>query len=45
MTFPDWFTFPDKKKDADRLIGNAVPPAFIETVVRRFFDEHPGILE
>lgn len=37
QTFPDDFEFPDTKKDATRLIGNAVPPKLIEEIVREFF--------
>lgn len=32
QTFPDWFAFPNPRKTAFRLIGNAVPPLLGEAV-------------
>jgi DNA (cytosine-5)-methyltransferase 1 len=39
QSFPDWFSFPDARTHAFRLIGNAVPPIIAEAVgitVRQF---------
>lgn len=34
QSFPDWFTFPEARTHAFRLIGNAVPPLVAEAVGR-----------
>lgn len=44
MTFPDSFHLPEKNKYAERVIGNAVPPMLIETLVDQFFREHPNFV-
>lgn len=44
MTFPDIFQLPKKNKYAEQLIGNAVPPLLIQTLVDRFFEKHSDIL-
>lgn len=33
MTFPRWFELPDKNSAAERVIGNAVPPRLVKTIV------------
>jgi len=44
MTFPDEYVLPDSNSAAERLIGNAVPPRFIQSVVGRFLDEHTHLI-
>lgn len=44
MTFPDEYVLPESNKYAERLIGNAVPPSFIEAVVGRFLEEHADLI-
>lgn len=45
MTFPDSYELPERMGVAERLIGNAVPPRFIETAVGKFLDEHQSLIE
>ena len=44
MTFPDEYELPESNSIAERLIGNAVPPDFIATVLTNFFDEHEDLI-
>jgi DNA (cytosine-5)-methyltransferase 1 len=44
MSFPDRYSLPEENKAAERLIGNAVPPAFIESVVGRSLSQHAHLL-
>lgn len=44
MTFPDDYDLPDSNSTAERLIGNAVPPDFITTVLTNFFAEHEEVI-
>lgn len=37
QTFPDNFEFPEKTQHAERVVGNAVPPLLIESLVDRVF--------
>lgn len=43
QTFPDWYELPDKKKHAERIVGNAVPPDLIEALVEGFLEENPQV--
>jgi len=45
MTFPDEYELPESNSTAERLIGNAVPPDFIATVLTNFLDEHEGLIK
>jgi len=45
MSFPDWYDLPEKNVDATTLIGNAVPPRFIETLVSQFLDTHSNLID
>jgi DNA (cytosine-5)-methyltransferase 1 len=44
MTFPDDYDLPDKNSVAESLIGNAVPPDFVATVVSEFLDQHDYLI-
>lgn len=44
MTFPDEYVLPESNSAAERLVGNAVPPRFIQNVVGRFLDEHADLI-
>jgi DNA (cytosine-5)-methyltransferase 1 len=44
MTFPDSYELPESNTTAERLIGNAVPPRFITTIMTEFLDEHEELL-
>lgn len=44
MTFPDWYSLPESNGEAERLIGNAVPPQFIEVIIGRFLKEHSYLI-
>ncbi|MCF2206204.1 DNA cytosine methyltransferase [Halobacterium salinarum] len=35
MTFPRWFELPSQNDAAERVVGNAVPPEFVEALVSR----------
>lgn len=45
MTFPDSYELPEKTSIAERLIGNAVPPKFIENAVGQFLRDHEDLIE
>lgn len=45
MTFPDEYDLPESNSTAERLIGNAVPPDFIATVLTKFLDEHKDLIK
>jgi len=45
MTFPDEYILPESNGAAERLIGNAVPPRFIENVVGRFLEDHAELID
>lgn len=45
MTFPDNYDLPDRNHEAEQLIGNAVPPLFIENVVGEFLETHAGLID
>jgi DNA (cytosine-5)-methyltransferase 1 len=45
MTFPDKYDLPKFNNTAERLIGNAVPPDFITTVLTNFLDEHGDLVK
>jgi DNA (cytosine-5)-methyltransferase 1 len=45
MTFPDEYDLPESNSTAERLIGNAVPPDFIATVLTNFLDEHEDLIK
>jgi DNA (cytosine-5)-methyltransferase 1 len=45
MTFPDEYELPKSNSTAERLIGNAVPPNFIATVLTNFLDEHEDLIK
>jgi DNA (cytosine-5)-methyltransferase 1 len=45
MTFPDEYDLPESNSTAERLIGNAVPPDFIATVLTNFLDEHENLIK
>jgi DNA (cytosine-5)-methyltransferase 1 len=45
MTFPDEYDLPESNSTAERLIGNAVPPDFIATVLTNFLDEHEHLIK
>lgn len=45
MTFPDDYDLPEKNNIAERLIGNAVPPVFIATVVTNFLEDHQTLIQ
>lgn len=45
MTFPDSYTLPESNNTAEQLIGNAVPPDFITTVLSNFLDKHAGLIQ
>ena len=45
MTFPDEYELPESNSTAERLIGNAVPPDFIATVLTNFLDEHEDLIK
>lgn len=45
MTFPDSYELPERNNEAEQLIGNAVPPMFIENVVGEFLDTHAELIE
>lgn len=40
MSFPRDFELPDANNHAERIVGNAVPPKLVESLVRRFYDEN-----
>lgn len=42
MTFPRWFTLPEKNDAAERVVGNAVPPDFIECIMESVREEEAG---
>ncbi|KXA92556.1 hypothetical protein AKJ64_02830, partial [candidate division MSBL1 archaeon SCGC-AAA259E17] len=44
QTFPDDYVFPNNKKSASQLIGNAVPPKLISEIVKRFYLENEGVI-
>lgn len=44
MTFPDSYELPEKTSLAEQLIGNAVPPRFIERVVRGLLQENEHLI-
>jgi DNA (cytosine-5)-methyltransferase 1 len=44
MTFPDEYDLPESNSTAERLIGNAVPPDFIATVLTNFLDGHEDLI-
>lgn len=44
MSFPDSYQLPEGNKAAERLIGNAVPPRFIENIVGRFIQNHAHLI-
>lgn len=44
MTFPNDFSFPEHRKHASRLIGNAVPPTLMETLVNGFLNQNENLL-
>lgn len=44
MTFPDGFTLPSHRRDADRLIGNALPPVMMKNLARQFFEENADLI-
>lgn len=45
MTFPDSYELPEQNREAEQLIGNAVPPMFIEKVVVEFLESHAEFIE
>lgn len=45
MTFPDEYDLPQANGTAEKLIGNAVPPDFIATVLTEFISEHKSLIE
>lgn len=45
MTFPDEYDLPESNSTAERLIGNAVPPEFIATILTNFLDEHEDLIK
>ncbi|ERJ07375.1 DNA -methyltransferase protein [Halorhabdus tiamatea SARL4B] len=45
MTFPDDYDLPDSNGTAERLIGNAVPPDFIATVLSDFLTQHEDLIK
>ncbi len=45
MTFPDTYDLPESNTTAESLIGNAVPPDFIATVLTRFLAEHKDLIK
>jgi len=44
MSFPDGFELPSKRKDADRLVGNALPPTMMKNLVSQFFNANEDLL-
>ncbi|MCF2207763.1 MULTISPECIES: DNA cytosine methyltransferase [Halobacterium] len=45
MTFPDEYDLPEANGTAERLIGNAVPPDFITTILSKFLTEHSELID
>jgi len=44
MSFPDGFKLPPHRNDADRLIGNALPPTMTKNLVSQFIDSNEDLL-
>lgn len=45
MSFPDDYELPESNSTAERLIGNAVPPEFITTVLTKFLNKHEDLIQ
>jgi hypothetical protein len=45
MSFPDGFKLPPNRNDADRLVGNALPPTMMKNLVSQFFDANEGLFK
>jgi DNA (cytosine-5)-methyltransferase 1 len=44
MTFPREFKLPEKNGDAEQVIGNAVPPNLVESILSGFLQENMDLL-